>query len=498
MVEREATRKDSTHPRRSFNNAILLMVAQVAGMPLSLLNNVIVGRYLGADALGLIYLVVTIWGFGILVVEWGQSATVTAAIAKAPGRAGVVLGTGLVWRLATIPFVYALLAAGCAILHQGREMQMALAIVAAVFLVNTVSGAAQDALRGFERLDVPAKVGVYQQLLGLLVVGPVLILTTRLRDALLAQVLAALLMAAWVWWSLRRIAPMKLGFDRATLRHLLVEGSPFVALSLSLALQPNVDALLLAKLAPPESLGWLAAARRLVGVLVFPASALATAFYPAWVRLWNEDKEGFERAVSTGLRATTVLVAPVALGCALYPDIGVSAFSHRAFGPAETDLRVLSLFVVALFFSMLLSAGITAAGRSRAWAVCQLSCVVVSTVLDPLLVPYCQTRFGNGSLGVCASTVVSEAMMVAGGAWLIPGHVFDRRFARTAGLTVVSGLLMTAVAFALSRVSSFVAAPIAVATYGVAIWVMGGVAPVLADLIRESIGKRLRRRAATP
>jgi O-antigen/teichoic acid export membrane protein len=501
MAEPELTPKPdslrpSAPPRRSFSNAIVLMVAQVAGMPLSLLNNVVMARYLGADEFGLIYLVGTIWSFGILVVEWGQAATVTAAVAREPGRAGEFLGTGLTWRIGTIPIVYALLAGGCVVLHQSAQCQMALAITALVFTVYTVSGAAQDTLRGFERMDVPAKATIGQQILNLLLIAPAAILSGKLRDVLLAQVAAMSLVAIWVWRSLRHVATFRLSFRRDTLKHLLVEGFPFLVLNLSLALQPNVDALLLAKLAPPESLGWYAAAKRLVGVLVFPANALSTAFYPAWVRLWNEDKKAFRSAASTGFRASTVLVAPIALGCALYPDIGVRAFSRHAFGPAEADVRVLSVFVLALFYSMILGSGIAAAGRSRAWAVCQFSCVVVSAVLDPLLVPYCQRRFGNGSLGVCVSTDVSELLMVAGGVLLLPGQVFDRRFARTAGVTVASGLAMFAAARVLSHLSSFIAAPIAVVAYGVALWAMGGVDPALAKLIGDSVGRRFKRAAA--
>jgi len=211
--------------------------------------------------------------------------------------------------------------------------------------------------------------------------------------------------------------------------------------------------------------------------------------------LWGENQEAFRRAVSTGFRASTVLVAPIALGCAIYPDIGIRAFSRNTFGPAEDDLRLLSLFVLALFFSMLLGVAITAAGRSRAWAVCQFGCVVVSAVLDPILVPYFQTHHGNGSLGICVSTVVSEAFMVAGGMWLVPPGILNRAFARTVGLTAMAALAMVATARVLSHVTPFVAAPVAVAAYAVCLWSIGGVDPALVQIVTDAVGRRFRRSA---
>jgi O-antigen/teichoic acid export membrane protein len=494
MTEQELKTIDSAPPRRSFANAIALMAAQVVAMPLSLLNNIILARYLGADDFGLIYLASTMWGFAILFVEWGQAATVTALVAREPSRVGEGLGSGLVWRAATLPVVYLVLAGASAVLGQGHNAQVAIALMGVAFAVYTVSSAAQDSLRGLERMDVPAKAVVGQQIVNVLVVAPTLMLGGRLRAVLLAQSVAMFLTALWVWRALRGAVKISLTFRRETLKRLLSQGFPFVVLNLSLGLQPNIDALLLSRLGSPESLGWFAAAKKLVGVLIFPVTALSTAFYPPWVRLWAEDKEGFRRAVSTGLRASTVLVAPIALGCALYPDIGIRAFSRHTFGPAEADLRVLSLFVFALFYSMVLGAAITAAERSRPWAICQFSCVIVSAVLDPLLVPFFQARYGNGSLGVCVSTVVSEMLMVAGGLSLLPKGVLDRSLAKTMGITVASGIAMVAVARALARLNPFIGAPVSVLVFGGAMWAMGGVDPALAKLIQQSVTRRFRPR----
>src|SRR5580698_3839243 len=128
-------RFDSARPKAAnrlvFRNAILLVVAQVAAAPLSFLANAVMGRYLGADEFGELYLASTFWAFGFLVVDWGQSAILPSLVAKDRSRAGVLLGTGLAWRMAMIPLLCPVFAGACVALHYGVRFQIVLAFVVA-------------------------------------------------------------------------------------------------------------------------------------------------------------------------------------------------------------------------------------------------------------------------------------------------------------------------------------------------------------------------------
>src|SRR6185295_18618420 len=158
---------------------------------------------------------------------------------------------------------------------------------------------------------------------------------------------------------------------------------PFVFFSLAMVLQPNIDAVFLSKLSSPEVVGWHAAARKLLGLLVFPAAALIGALYPTLCRLYASDAEAFKKTANGALRGTSLLVMPLAFGCALYPDIGTTIYSRAAFAPAEANLRILSVFLFLMYFTMPLGTVLLASGRQRGWAVVQSLCVVVSVVLDP-------------------------------------------------------------------------------------------------------------------
>jgi hypothetical protein len=78
---------------------------------------------------------------------------------------------------------------------------------------------------------------------------------------------------------------------------------------------------------------------------------------------------------------------------------------------------------------------------------------------------------------------------------MTPKGVFDRRLARSLGLAGVSGLAMVATARALSALSPFLVAPIAVIAYAFTLWITGGIEPNQIAAVREIVRRKLLRGA---
>jgi O-antigen/teichoic acid export membrane protein len=281
---------------------------------------------------------------------------------------------------------------------------------------------------------------------------------------------------------------------RENFKTLLYMGTPFVFNDMAMSLQPLIDAMFLSKLAPEEVVGWYAVTRRLIGVLILPASALIGSLYPTLSRLWAENKEGYSQTLVGALNGVALLAAPAALGCALYPEIGVAIFGGKEFGPAEDNLRVMALFLFLVYFSMPLQTAVMAAGRQRAWCIIQSLCIVVSVVLNPVLVPWFQEHTGNGGIGLCVAAVISESLVVIAGMAILPRGVLDRSLLRTVGLAILSGAAMVAVAFALKdRISPFLAAPVAGLAYIGAALATGAITKSQRDGVLNVVRRRLGR-----
>jgi O-antigen/teichoic acid export membrane protein len=490
-------------------NTFYLTLAQALTIPLSVVINAAMGRYLGVEDFGYIYLAGTFATFGFMLIDWGHNGALPAQVARDRSRSGILLGTSLVWRAGTSIIVYALLAAGVHLFGYPAELQWALACTWLGWMFNTWIAACKDTIRGFERTDIPALVHVGQQFLSALLVVAVLWAGGGMRASLLALAASGLLVLVPMWLSLRPAGVSRLAVERNAFRSLFVEGAPFVFFGLAMTVVPNIDAVYLSKLAPPEVMGWFAASRRLVGMLLLPASAMIGALYPTLCRLWVSDKQAFSKATSGSLHGTALVVVPVALACALYPEIGVSIFGNESYGPAQDNLRIAAPFLFLVYFSMPIGTALLAADRQRIWTVVQALCILTSVVLDPLLVPWFQSRSGNGGTGIFVTSVVSELIVVGSGLLLMPKGVFDRKLASSLFRALLSGGIMAAAglgakyllveaALGTRLVASYVSAAIALVAYAVALRLTGAIDESQLAAVKAAMGRKLARFRRSP
>jgi len=489
----EATAEQASSRGRLVRNTLYLTLSQAVTIPLAVLVNALTARYLGAEEFGYIYLAGTFASFGVLAVAWGHEGVLPAMVARDHGLAGTLLGTSFVWRGTLAVVVYAFMAGLCQVLGYGGEVQWALALSFLGAVLSSCVQACKDTIRGFERTDIPAYMHIGQQVLWACLVVPVVLLGGRMRAVLVVADVTFVIVLLAILGTLRSVGVGRLSIDRGALKSLFMGGTPFVLFSLATTLQPLIDAAYLSKLGSAESVGWYAVARRLIGLLLFPANALIGALYPTLCRLWREDQGEFVRVTRGAIHSVALLVMPIALACGLYPDVGVAIFSKKAFGPAADDLRVSAFFLFLVYFTMPIGTCVLACGRQRAWSVVQSLCVGVSLLLDPVLTPWFQRRMNNGGLGPCVAAVVSETIVVVCGLWLIPGGVFDAKLRRTLLIALLSGAAMALTARLLRSVTPFVAAPLASLAYAGGLWAAGEIDRSHVARVTDVVRRKLSR-----
>jgi O-antigen/teichoic acid export membrane protein len=289
---------------------------------------------------------------------------------------------------------------------------------------------------------------------------------------------------------LPRMGVPKLSVRADTVKELFTGGQAFLAFAIVVALQPMVDVFMLSKFGSADAMGWHAAARKLVGILVYPAAALVTALYPTLCRLYLEDMAAFRKTAADAFHVVTMAVMPIALGCALFPSIGIMIFSADSYGPAEDNLRVMALYILLVYFSMPIGTCLASSGKQVAWAVVQFACVIISAVADPPLIRWFQANMGNGGLGVCVATVASEILMVSGGLYLLPKGILNTAILRKLGAAVLSGVAMALVAWASLPLNIFVRAFLAVAAYLICLRLTGAIDAEELQIMRGLLRKR--------
>jgi len=489
MSEVAATALDAGSRRLVARNTIIMMAAQALGVPLQIGVNAVMARTIGPGDYGIFYVLTTFASLAFMVVDWGQNGILPARIARDRPNASRYLGSALAWKVCASIVATAVLA----LIFDFQEKDLPLVALVLVCLgqaLTLISRTCADVVRGFERVKVAAYTQVGGQFLVALFAIPVLYAFGTLNSYLVAAAAAGTIVLYAVWRGLHTVGIDRLSADLPTVKQLLRDGNTFLVLNLILLLQPAIDAHFMSQLASREAIGWHAAAVKLIGPLVLPANALIGALYPTLCRLWSENKPEYMHTSRGALRAGFVITMPIALGCALFPDIGIRIFGGDTFGPAANNLRILSLYVLLLYVTMTLGTCLNAAGRQRAWTVVQFTCILVVVIADPILVSYFQQHYGNGSLGVNITTAGTELLMMIAGLWLIPRGVLDRSILRSALLTLAAGAAMAASAWLLKGFDSLWVAPIALAAYAATLYGVGGVDRDQLQILTRRMAKR--------
>jgi O-antigen/teichoic acid export membrane protein len=407
-------------------NAFHLVAGQAGTTALAVALSAALGRSLGSVEFGQLYLVTTMTTFAYGVVEWGQNLYVTREVARAPARAGELLGSALAFRgIAAVAVAGPALALAWS-LGQPPATLALYAILLGTWLPVSLVQAHGVVFRGRERMDLDALASVLAKALTLGATLWALAAGGRVRGVLLAQGAAAAL-SVLAAAALARAAHLpRMQVSRAALRELAVGGAPIVALNVAIVAQPYLDAIVLSRLAPPAVMGWHAAAKTFMAALVTPAAILASAAYPRLSRA-AANPEALRRELSTAMRPLLWIAAGATAGTYLLADLGVAAVYGRAgYAPAVAALEWFAPALLLFFVDILLGHACVAAGRARAFAVAKAANVAVSTALDVLLVPLLQARTGNGVLGVVLAFALSELVMIASAVALLPRGALHR------------------------------------------------------------------------
>jgi O-antigen/teichoic acid export membrane protein len=469
-------------------NALYLALGQAATTALAILLTAALGRWLGAADYGTYYVLITMSTSVYLLMEWGQSLWIVRETARAPERAGELLGTALAFRVAiaiasTIPVGLLTLALGYGV-HTTWLFVL-------LFLANAPLFLAQGygvAFRAAERMGRDAAVSVANKVLVLGVALPALAVGWGIPGVILAQALAggaALFMASALYPGM---SAQPLSVSRQTARAMVLGGLPVLSMSVAGAAQPYLDAVILSQLAPAMAVGYYGAARNILGTMLAPAVILATASYPRMSRAAHLGPE-FPREVQTALRPLLWLGALGATGTLLFAETAVGLIYGSGFAPAATILKVSAPVLFLVFIDILLGNALYAAGAAVGFAVVLAVKVLVSAGLSIVLVPVLQARTGNGGIGIALSFAASELVVLLGALVLLPRGTLTGAAVVDTARALGSAVLTVLLFWLIPSLNPWLGIALCIGTFSGASWLLGLMRrrdlEALQDLVRK-------------
>ena len=457
-----------------FRNAVALLMSQAATMVMSFVTVPLVARALGSRDWGTMYLAGMVANFAVMVVECGQDNYILFSVAKANHRAGEILRSAVALRILIGVALLLPLHVALRLLHYDFTTRLLTMLVYASILLASLSNASMMVVRGLEKMGRPAAVRAFTEVIHTALIFLALWLGARMIGLAFVEIATAAV-GVFTWLCILRSVRLGPGRPSAKLMaELLRGGVPFLLWSGVIALQPSLEAVLLTKLASPESLGWFGAANRLVSILLIPAVVLGSALSPTLARLRTTDQAKYRETTREALRIALLAGTPIAVGTFIFASQGTAfVYGARAFGPSADTLRVFSFYVLPVSVNIALGTVLLASGRQLPWALSKAAMLLFTCLASFVVVPYFQRRTGNGGTGAAVMTVVSELGMSAAAVWLLPRGLLNVRPWRDLGAPLAASAVMAWAARLLVGVPFPLALAGAVGAYAVALVAFG-------------------------
>lgn len=416
-----ATAASKTEAGDAIADSVLALGAgQVVTTLCAILFNGLLARTIGSSEFATYFLIVSITMFAFVFVDWGQATLVVAEAARRPDRAGVLLGTCLLFRAVSAIILMLLLYLLALLMDYAHSVRTILVLYFAASLPFSFAQAYGLIFQGLGRTRHSAVLAILNKLAILMLGAFALVLGGHLLAITVVQLVAGSISLIVAHSAYARLGLPRLNWCSDLSTQLWSAGAAILALTSILTAQQYLDALILSKLAPQEALGWFGAARIIMGTLVAPAVILSTAALPQ-LSIAARAPEAFGEMVRTSLRAL-ILIGGLASACTYLtaePAIAL-IYGNSSFEPAAAIIKVFSPTIFLVYLDILLGRALVLIGRAKSFVVLKSLTVALGVALDFALIPHFQLHHGNGALGLVASMLICECLVFIGAVALLP------------------------------------------------------------------------------
>jgi O-antigen/teichoic acid export membrane protein len=477
-------------PRRGgvVRNVIHLGLGQVATTVLTILLSATLARSLGASEFGLLYLLASIATFAYVVVDWGHGPYIIREAARHPERSGELLGSAIAVRSAMALLTCVVAVASTWLLRYDLHTQLLTGAMILGLLPQYIGLGFGWIFRGHERMDRDAAINVMLKLATLIGAVVCVELGGRLPGLIVVYAVAGFLTLSLAMAIYRKLQLPPLRATMSTSRELLRDGAPLLAMSLAVAVEPYFNANILYKMATPAVVGWYGAAWNIAGTLIAPATILGATMYPRLSTAASNPAE-FKRVFGTSFRPLLLLAVLGAVGTYLFADVAIALiYTTQKFGPAADTLRAFTPVLLLMYVDVFFATGILAAGRAGRLASAKIAAVVLTTGLVVVLVPWCQSHFANGGLGVMYAMASGEFLMLVAAVVFIR-EAIDGHLIGDVLRSLLAGVSTVVVIQLLPPMTPFLGIPLCVVAFAGLALLVGAVTRADVDLVTSSLSK---------
>ena len=479
---------------RLARNVAAMAGGQMVTWSMSLIWTLVVPRVLGPASMGIIVAAWSATGVLGLLLGLGTRNYLVREMVVREEDSSRLLGTAIVLRLALTPLfaggtlIYAQLA------HIGGEAAVVLYLAVAATIFTQLAEPLQAAFQAIERMEYLAYSEVINKSAqGLVGVAVALVGLGAIGITGTWAAMTGLVVVLDILW-LRRRVHISIRTTLALLRDMIKQSMAYWAFGVFFTIYLWIDALMLSLMTRPEVVGWYGVPMKLFQTFMFLPVVIATAWLPRLVRTFvDEGPEALRHAARRPLELVFVLGLPISAAIA----VGAKPFVDIVYGASYAEsipvLSILALCILPMYLGIVLSQVFVAEERQSAWTWLMGIATIVNPLLNLVLIPFAEDRFGNGAIGAATALLLTEVVIVSIGFVLVGRGVVDRRIMRRTALTAFASLAMWFAGIATRPLGTVVSLATAAATFLALVVALRLITPEERALVSRVVSRRLPR-----
>jgi O-antigen/teichoic acid export membrane protein len=430
-------------------NASVMMGSQIVTWGLALVFTVLLPRYLGAAGVGKYQLAASLWTIMGIFIAFGMDTLLTKEISRDPGRLSDLFSTSVLLRTGIFLASFVVVAGYAQLAGYPQDTKEVIYIFGLSSLVGQLVSACRASLQGLERMEFISLGDIAQKVFLTAVAVIFMLRGYGLLLIALVEVAAALASLAVQYVALARVHQVRFRFNRQLASQMLQASFPYLLLTGFAVAYSQIDVVIISLLVSEQQIGWYSAALRLTGTFVFVPTVFMTALLPASSRMHQNAPEDLRKLVSKSFDLLLLACIPIGLGVMVIANPLVVFLYGADFAKGGTILALMGIVVIFFSINMLVGQFFISSDRQRVWVVVMAAAAIITVPLDLVLVPWCQSAFGNGAFGGALSYLVTEGGMVVFGLIMLPKGILSWKNGRFALRATIAGLAMAAVVWQL-------------------------------------------------
>ena len=468
-----------------FKNMSWLLISQIIASICAFIWTVLMARYLGVSKYGIFGFATSFTSILAVTVDLGINTHIIRHVAtdydSAPKYLGNAMPLKSIFGIGTMILTLIIL-----ILMKTDELTLTVTLLFAIeMIIKSFTSLLNGSFQAFEE-------GKYQGIGNTIlhVILLIFILITMFTDfgligIAISYILANAIALTYAYYSFNKhITKPKFELDLEFCKEITILSIPFAVIGLLYTIYYSIDIVMLTNMVGSYASGIYNATYKLISVLTLFYSVYTAVIFPVMSRFFNDDESMLLISFEKSIKYLMFVIIPLAIATVLYStDIIQLIYGHK-YDAASSVLSILIWTVCLLFISGAANSLLNASHKEVAVTKIYAIAAIFNIALNFILIPYLTYN------GAAITTVLSDLLIVIIQGYVIYkiGHRPNKKLYLDV-LKVIGGSAVLGIALYFLNLNMWVALPVGIIIYLVAVYLFRFFDDDDKYIIREILGK---------